>query len=154
MWVRITLLSLQMWYLLQTSSSLTFRQTTECGFTLKLVRDVIITYSQMLSTDKYSQHSSIIWHVWLNGWVFVFELSGCRFESRCCQLKLHTWFLQIYLERASTSSFSQEFCRMFQSSFYQNNHELLPISRGNGLKQQVRKKAKFISSYAIIWADT
>ena len=24
--------------------------------------------------------------VWLNGWVFVYELSGCGFESRCCQL--------------------------------------------------------------------
>ena len=22
----------------------------------------------------------------LNGWVFVYELSGCRFESRCCHL--------------------------------------------------------------------
>ena len=25
--------------------------------------------------------------IWLNGWVFVYELSGCRFESRCCHLK-------------------------------------------------------------------
>ena len=24
--------------------------------------------------------------VWLNGWVFVYELSGCEFESRCCHL--------------------------------------------------------------------
>ena len=24
--------------------------------------------------------------VWLNGWVFVYELSGCRFESRCSHL--------------------------------------------------------------------
>ena len=24
--------------------------------------------------------------VWLNGWVFVYELSGCGFESRCCHL--------------------------------------------------------------------
>ena len=22
--------------------------------------------------------------VWLNGWVFIYELSGCGFESRCC----------------------------------------------------------------------
>ena len=36
-------------------------------FTLKRVRDMIITYSQMHRTDKYSQHSSIIWPVWLNG---------------------------------------------------------------------------------------
>ena len=29
---------------------------------------------------------SIIWPVWLNGWVFVYELSGCGFESSCCHL--------------------------------------------------------------------
>ena len=41
--------------------------TIECGFTLKRVRDMIRTYGQMNRTDKYSQHSSIIWPVWLNG---------------------------------------------------------------------------------------
>ena len=40
----------------------------------------------MHHTDKYSQHSSIIWPVWLNGWVFVYELSGCGFESSCSHL--------------------------------------------------------------------
>ena len=34
--------------------------TTECGFTLKRVRDMIRTSGQMHRTDKYSQHSSII----------------------------------------------------------------------------------------------
>ena len=38
-----------------------------CGFTLKRLRDMIRTYNQMLHTDKYSQHSSIIWPAWLNG---------------------------------------------------------------------------------------
>ena len=61
------------------------RQTIECGFTLKLVHDMIITYNQMQCTGKYSQQSSIIWPVWLNGWVFVYKLSGCGFESRWCQ---------------------------------------------------------------------
>ena len=37
----------------------------------------------MHRTDKYSQHSSVIWPVWLNGWVFVYELSGCGFGSSC-----------------------------------------------------------------------
>ena len=41
--------------------------TIECGFTLKRVRDMIRTYSQMHRTDKYSQHSSTIGPVWLNG---------------------------------------------------------------------------------------
>ena len=43
-------------------------------FTLKRVRDMVITYSQMHRTDKYSQHSSVIWPVWLNGLVFVCDL--------------------------------------------------------------------------------
>ena len=79
-------LKLQVWRLLRARSSLTFRQTRECGFTLKLVGDMKISYSQMHRTDKYSQHSSINWPVWLNGWVFVYELSACVFESRCCHL--------------------------------------------------------------------
>ena len=55
--------------------------TIKCGFTLKRVLEMIITYSQMHLTDKYSQHSSIIWPVWLNGLVFVYDVSGCGFES-------------------------------------------------------------------------
>ena len=39
----------------------------ECGFTLKRVRDMTRTYSQKHRTDKYSEHSSIIWPVWPNG---------------------------------------------------------------------------------------
>ena len=48
LWVQIALLPFkpQIWRLLRARRSLTFRQTIECGFTLKLVRDMIITYSQ------------------------------------------------------------------------------------------------------------
>ena len=55
LWVRITLLSLkfQIWNLLRAKSFLTFRQTIECGFTLKLVRDMIITYSQVQYMRNY-----------------------------------------------------------------------------------------------------
>ena len=38
----------------------------------------------MHRTDKYSRQSTILWPVWLNGSVFVYELSGCEFKSRCC----------------------------------------------------------------------
>ena len=44
------------------------------------------TYSQMHSTDKYSQHSSIIWSVWPNLWVSVYQLSASGFESSCSHL--------------------------------------------------------------------
>ena len=60
--------------------------TIECRFTLKCVRDMMLTCSQIHGTDKYSQHSSMIWPVWINGWVFVYELSSCGTESRCCYL--------------------------------------------------------------------
>ena len=55
---------------------LDIQATIECGFTLKRARDMIRRYSQMHRTDKYSEHSSIIWSVWPNGGVFVYELSG------------------------------------------------------------------------------
>ena len=29
-----------------------------------------------------------IWPVWPNGWVFVYKLSGCGFESRCSRLNV------------------------------------------------------------------
>ena len=67
---------------------LDIQATVDCGFTLKLVRDMIKTYNQLRHTDKYSQHSSIICPVWPNGLVFIYELSGCGFESRCSPLIL------------------------------------------------------------------
>ena len=54
---------------------LDIQATIECRFTLKRVRDLIITYSQMHDTDKYSQDSSVIGSV-----------NGCGFESRYCHL--------------------------------------------------------------------
>ena len=52
--VRLSLLSLklQIWRLLRARSSLIFKQTIECRFTLKLVRDIITTYSQIQRIDK------------------------------------------------------------------------------------------------------
>ena len=90
LWVRISLLSLkpQIWRLLWARSFLTFRQTIMCGSTLKLVRDMLITYSQMNRTCKYSHHSSIILPAGLNDWVFIYQVSGCGFECRCCHLNL------------------------------------------------------------------
>ena len=52
----------------------------ECGFILKLICDMIITYSQMHRAEEYSQHSS-------NGWLLVYELKGCGCESRCSHLQ-------------------------------------------------------------------
>ena len=43
------------------ASNKEFRETTiECEFTLKCIREMVRTYSQLNHTDNYSQHSSII----------------------------------------------------------------------------------------------
>ena len=68
---------------------LDIQTTIECVITLKRVRDMTKTYSQMHRTDKYSQHNSIIWLVWLNDWVY--ELSSCEFESSCTHQKDMIW---------------------------------------------------------------
>ena len=50
----------------------------ECGekYGLSILRTQLID----------SENSSIIWLVWPNGWVFVYELSGSGFESSCSHL--------------------------------------------------------------------
>ena len=80
-----------------TKDFLDIQATIECGFTLKHLHDMTKTYSQMHHTDKYSQHSSIIWPVWLNSWVFVYELSGCGFFKSSCShifLKIGIHFME------------------------------------------------------------
>ena len=88
MWVQVPLQSVQTSDFAPVSRNefLDILATIGCGCTLKRVRDMITTYSQMNRTDKYSQHSPIIWPVWLNGWVFVYELSDCGFEFRWSQM--------------------------------------------------------------------
>ena len=71
LWVRIPLLSLnfQIWGLLLAKSFLTFRQSTECWFTLKLVRDMIITDSQTKLVRKNGYplpfvNVNLTWFLW------------------------------------------------------------------------------------------
>ena len=49
---------------------------------------VFIMSRTSLRVSVYSQHRSVIWPVWLNRWVLVYELSGSRFESRCIHLSI------------------------------------------------------------------
>ena len=86
-------LKFKIWRLLQAGSSLAFRQIVECGLTLNLLLDMIITYSQPHRTDKYSQHSSIIWPVWLNGWVFGLRTKWLWVRITLLSLKLQIWLL-------------------------------------------------------------
>ena len=85
---------------------LDIQATIECGFTPKHIHDMTRTYNQMYNTDKYSEHSSILWQVRLNGWLFVYELSGSEFESSCSPIC--NWFvdnkLSIHFSEAKTKS--------------------------------------------------
>ena len=67
---------------------LDIQATLECRLTLKKVRDIIWTYSQMYRFDWNSQQSSIIWPIWLNGSMFVYEVSCSGFESSCSHLNV------------------------------------------------------------------
>ena len=85
-WVQLQSLKLLISHLASSKELFDIKATIECEFTLKRVHDMTRTFSPMHCTDKYSEHSSIIWQVWLNGRVFVYELSGCGFESSCSHL--------------------------------------------------------------------
>ena len=65
---------------LKQARHLKFKWLMQCSY-LKRICNIIRTYSQMHWVYKNSQYSSIIWPVWLNGWVFVYKLSGCGFKS-------------------------------------------------------------------------
>ena len=101
-------LKLQIWRLLWGRILLIFRKTIECGFCLKLVRDMIITYSQPRGRYKYSKHSYIIWPVWKNGWRFVYKSNGIGCQSRCCHIFSHVKIFFLY-SRSCSFSFSGRF---------------------------------------------
>ena len=45
----------------------------------------IRTHNQLVRKGTLNRLSKLtIWPNWLNGWVLVYELSGCGFEFRCC----------------------------------------------------------------------
>ena len=72
-----------------TKELLGIQATIKCGFSLKRVHDMIRTYSQMHRTDKYSQPSSVIWPVGLNGLVFVYEQSVYGLVSSSSHLRIY-----------------------------------------------------------------
>ena len=85
---------------------LDIQATIECVLTLNRVCDMIRTYSQMTWGDKYSQHSSKTWRVWLNGCAFVYELSGFGFESSCSHL--YFWSCSCFEQRLPWHSCDNE----------------------------------------------
>ena len=80
--ISISIINIIFSIMVSVSTACSYHVTYSFRVNLQSVR----THIQMRSTDKYWQHSPIIWSVWLNGWVFIYELSGCGFESRCFHL--------------------------------------------------------------------
>ena len=80
LWVWFTLLSLklQIWRLLRARSPLRFRQTIECGFTLKLVRDMIITYRQIHFWSQFQLFS------FLNEALQFYNFEGANLKQLIC----------------------------------------------------------------------
>ena len=52
---------------------------------------------KIAGTNKCSQHSPVIWPVWLNGWVFIYDVSVFELESSCTKLNFsfHACFEQV-----------------------------------------------------------
>ena len=48
------------------------------------------THNHLVHKRKLN-HLAKYWPVWLNSWVFFYELSGCRFESSCSHLNFGVW---------------------------------------------------------------
>ena len=110
---------------------LDIQATIECGLTLKCVHDMIRTYSQMHDTDEYSKHSSIICSVWLNGWVFDYELSGCGFESSCSHLNFRfgTCFKQgVPWHSGNYRVWIHSEMRLWHDKYIQSNNNILALT--------------------------
>ena len=56
-------------------------------------------------------HTSIIWPVWPNGWVFVYKLSGSGFDSSCSHINHCIGITHIYM-----------YISWKYYSYYHNNH--------------------------------
>ena len=52
--------------------------------------------SNGIRTRNHLVRKRTVWPLWLGGWVFVYELSSCGFESHCCHLnfRYRTYFEQ------------------------------------------------------------
>ena len=96
LWVQVQLqsLKLQILWLFWARSSFSFRQLLSVDSLWNAYVTLAETYSPMYRTDYYSQESRVLWSVCLNGWVFVYELSGCGFVFSCSHLTLRllAWF--------------------------------------------------------------
>ena len=81
---------------------LTFGKFPCISFTKKfriMADDTSSPFFLTLSTASVTEMGfkpTTTWPVWLNGWLFIYKLNGCSFESRCGHLnfRYHVCFVQ------------------------------------------------------------
>ena len=93
---------------------------TECRFEhpqeyfiLIFLRYSLRFYSSIANSNR--KFATTSWPVWLNGWVFVYELSDCGFESRWCHLIAVLLLLSELLHFSRLSSMVFEFFLLVKS---------------------------------------
>ena len=111
--------------------------TIECGFTVKRLCDMIKAYSQMDRTYKYSEHNSIIRSVWPNGWVLVYKLRDCGFESSCSHLNFR--FLACFIIRVLWHSGNYRDLANWMSDHLRTEWFCVPVQR-HSLQLQISRQ--------------
>ena len=107
-----------------------------------------MTYDQMHRTDKYAEHSSIIWTIWINAWVFVYESSGCGFEFRCSHLSLaHAPVLSKEFLDIQASLECRFILKRVRDMVIKYSHNILP------LQKQIDAHVSALSLFQIIRRD-
>ena len=107
----------------------------------KRVCDMIRTHRQMHHIDKYSAKlnhlTKILWRpVGLNGWVLIYESSGCVFESHCSHLnfRYHAYSEQRFLNIQGTTDFRFTFKHVCDIIRTQNQmHHINKYSQHNSI---------------------
>ena len=97
------------------------------------------TTQSMHHSDKFSLYSSVIWLFWLNSWVFVFKVSGGRFEFRCSHL-----------------SFRYRACFKQGIPWYSANCRVqiyFKLARSIKKTRSMYRRDKFSQYSSIIWSD-
>ena len=89
-WIALLSLTLRISCLLRARSSLTFRQTIECGFTLKLARDMITNSGTEIFTFL---ERAIKWFVWRKGCIDLKEIWQKMCLKWIWSCSFHRWIV-------------------------------------------------------------
>ena len=84
---------------------------------------------------------NMIWPVWLNGWVFVYELNICGFEFRCCHLNCSFVFQESQIKNKA-DEITQLCWKLYSERCQTSKIELFAKIVSSLQTSTVRKKAQ------------